>query len=945
MASDVESLLLTALLDFARKRLDVLLNTLATDAEHLLLTVLPGASAAQHTAAAGTDAGTRLVAARTHLTQLAAEIGAGPSTLAQCEAAFGEAASALTEIDAAVHSIVAVVPEVGDAEAAILKGIKAAVGAGGDAVTGLLDQVGLGGPISTGITNAGTVLSYPLANVAERALDPASGAILKLNNTTAQATLDYGGATPVFGVSLTTGIAIGMSTDGFVNQVLVANASATATLAVSVDTAKGLRFQAGAKARADIDGQLALPGVELRGLGIEIPDSTPLGLALTGTVRGNLGPIAAVIQGAGVALVFDPSKIGSGNPIALTLQPPSGAGLTVDAGVIHGGGFVMHTGSEYGGALDLSLGPIEIKAIGLVGTDPFSLVLVLSVEFIPPIQLSFGFTLNTVGGILALERTISTDALRSGIHDHTADTVLFPPDPVAAAPTILQLLRQIFPPQQGAIVVGPMLELGWGAPVSFVTARLGVVIALPDPKVILIGSLRVALPAPEAPIVDIRADIYGEITPDHLLFMVSLGGSRLAGFSLAGDFGLLIAWGEHPDLAISAGGFHPHYSPPGELAGMRRVSVDVSPPSLITLRAEAYLALTSNSFQLGTRLELRAEVAGVGAEGHLQFDALVLWEPTFHFEIDLSAGVSLYAFGESFASVDLSLHLEGPGPWIASGHASLSLLFFDVDFDLPRIMWGDGDNPVAQPVDSQALVQTALSDTAAWEARLPPDTDMLASLVVLPDGGPPVVHPLGALEARQHVVPLETVITHIESTPVEVPRINLGAPTLTAAGQPPAQATAVSHATDQFSPGNFLDLTEDQKLARPAFEPFPSGIVIAAETVEYGTQQSTEYEWFTVCPPVKTRTRQLFTGLVGLHEVLLANGPAGLAQFSNANPYAAAAAPIKVADAGAAKVRSTLDLGIVGGVVDTYMTTAAAAQVVSALAVGTAQVVGVGVGA
>jgi hypothetical protein len=944
MASDLESGLLAALLDFARQRLDALLNSLATDAEHLLLTVLPGATAAQQAAAAGTDAATHLAAANTHLTQLAADIGAAPSTLAQCEAAFAQAAGALSEIDAAVRSIATVVPEVGDAEAAILKGIKAAVSQGGDTVTGLLDQLGLDGPISTGITNSGTVLSYPLANAAERSLDPVSGAVLKLSNTTAKATLDYGPATPVFGISVTTGIAIGMSTDGFVNQVLGANASATATLTVSVDTKNGLRFQAGAKARADLDGQLTLPGVDLRGLGIEIPDGVPFGLALTGTIGGSLGPIAAVIQGAGVALVIDPSKIGNGDPITVALQPPSGAGLTVDAGVIHGGGFIEHTGSEYGGALDLDLGPIEIKAIGLVGTDPFSLVLVLSVEFIPPIQLSFGFTLNTVGGILALERTISADALRAGIHDHTADTVLFPPDPVAAAPTILQLLRQIFPAQQGAFVVGPMLELGWGAPVSFVTARLGVVIALPDPKVILIGSLRVALPLPQAPIVDIRADIYGEITPDHLLFMVSLGGSRLAGFSLAGDFGLLIAWGDHPDLAISAGGFHPHYSPPGELAGMRRVSVDISPPALITMRAEAYLALTSNSFQLGTRVELKAEVAGIGAEGHLQFDALVLWEPTFHFEIDLSAGVSLYAFGESFASVDLSLHLEGPGPWIASGHASLSLLFFDVDFDLPRITWGDGDNPVAQPVDPQEMVQKALSDKAAWEARLPPDTDTLARLVPLPEGGPPVVHPLGALEARQHVVPLETVLTHIESNPVEVGRVNLGAPTLKADGQPEAQAKAVSHASDLFSPGNFLDLTEDQKLSRPAFEPFPSGVVIAAETAQYGTQQSTQYEWFTVCPPVKTRTRHSFISLVGLHDVLLANGPAGLAHLNSGNPYGVLPEPIRLADAGAAKVRSTVDLGLVDGLSDTYMTTAAAAHIVDGLAAGTTQIVGVGVG-
>lgn len=941
---DLESSLITALFEFARARLDKLLNTLATDAEQLLLTLVPDPSAADKVTAAATNAANDLATARNHLTAFADDIAADPATLSQCQTAFGELTQSLTAFDTAVTEVAGAVGRGDGAETAMLNLIKQAVSAGGDAVTGLLDQLGLsGGSISGGITKVGTVLSCALANAAERSLDPASGAVLKLSATTATATLDYGPVTPAFGLTVTTGLAIGLSADGFVDQVLGANATARAALTVSADTVRGLRFQAGAKARADLDGQLDLPGVELRGLGIEILDGGPPGLALTGTVGGSLGPIAAVIQGAGVALVLDTGQLGHGNPVGLALQPPTGAALTVDAGVIHGGGFVQHQGSEYGGALDLNLGPVEIKAVGLVGTEPFSLVLVLSVDFSPAIQLSFGFTLNAVGGLLALERTIATDALRTGIHDHTADTVLFPKDPVSAAPTILNLLRTMFPPQPGAFVAGPLLELGWGAPVSFVTARLGVVIALPDPKVILIGSLRVALPAPDAPIVDIRADLYGEITPDHLLFLVSLSGSRLAGFAMAGDFGMLIAWGDQPDLAISAGGFHPHYPPPGELAGMRRVSIDLSPPSFITLRAEAYLALTSNSFQLGTRVELKAGVAGVGAEGHLQFDALVLWEPTFHFEIDLSAGVSLYAFGESFASVDLSLHLEGPGPWVVSGHASISLLFFDVDLDLPRITWGDGANPLPAPVSPQSMVQEKLSLPAAWAAQLPADTDLLVRLATLDDDGTTVVHPLGALETRQHVLPLETVIDHLGGNPVDVSRVNLGAPLLIVPGAAPVPAKAISNATDLFPPGNFLTLSDDQKLSRPAFEPFPSGVVIAVQTSPHGTASGTAYQWCTVCPPVQTVTRHKFTSMVGQHQALLAVGPAGQAHLNAGNPYAVAADPVKLADPGTSFVRSTVDLGAVAGAGDQPMTTTEASRVVAGLAPGTAQVVGVGV--
>ena len=54
---------------------------------------------------------------------------------------------------------------------------------------------------------------------------------------------------------------------------------------------------------------------------------------------------------------------------------------------------------------------------------------------------------------------------------------MFPADPVAAAPAILDTLEQVFPVDQGSIVIGPMIEIGWGRPVSFLTAQLGVILS------------------------------------------------------------------------------------------------------------------------------------------------------------------------------------------------------------------------------------------------------------------------------------------------------------------------------------------------------------------------------------------------------------------------------------------------------------------------------------
>ena len=79
--------------------------------------------------------------------------------------------------------------------------------------------------------------------------------------------------------------------------------------------------------------------------------------------------------------------------------------------------------------------------------------------------------------------------------------------------------------------------------------------------------------------------------------------------------------------------------------------------------------------------------------------------------------------------------------------------------------------------------------------------------------GTVLVHPLGGLEVREKVVPLETTIDKIGGHPVSERRVNLANPLI---GTLPPKA--VSQTTDRFASGQFLELTDDQKLSRPAFE-------------------------------------------------------------------------------------------------------------------------------
>ena len=104
-----------------------------------------------------------------------------------------------------------------------------------------------------------------------------------------------------------------------------------------------------------------------------------------------------------------PPSVGNLGPLELDLRfkPPNGVGLSLDAGGIKGGGFLRFDPEhgEYAGALELDfVGLFSVKAIAIIntkmpdGSPGYSLLILITAEF-QPIQLSFGFTLNGVGGL------------------------------------------------------------------------------------------------------------------------------------------------------------------------------------------------------------------------------------------------------------------------------------------------------------------------------------------------------------------------------------------------------------------------------------------------------------------------------------------------------------------------------------------------------------------
>ncbi|MFE0647155.1 DUF6603 domain-containing protein [Streptomyces sp. NPDC059534] len=629
--------------------------------------------------------------------------------------------------------------------------------------------------------------------------------------------------------------------DGFLAKVLPAEGLRTEfALGLQWSRRKGLSFTGSAGLDATLPVNARLGPIELQAIHLALgADATEgeLRASVSATARLDLGPVRATVERIGLEAGLTTSD-GNLGPVGLgaAFSPPKGAALDVSAGPVTGGGYLFfdRDKGEYAGVLALQLESIALKAVGLLttrmpdGTEGFSLLILVSAEF-TPIQLGFGFTLSGVGGLIGVNRSVSVDTLRAGVRSKALDSVLFPRDPLARAPEIVATLGAVFPPTPGRHVVGPMARIGWGTP-TLLTLDLALLLELPTPvRLVLLGRLRMALPTEETALVVINMDVLGVIDFERGEASVdaTLYDSRIAAFALTGDMAMRARWKGRPSFALSAGGFHPRFQRPEGFPELRRLNLSLLQGDNPRVRLEAYFALTSNTVQFGARLELYAAALGFSVEGLLAFDALVRFEP-FGFEVDIAGHVSLKRGSRTLMGVAVEIALSGPAPWHVRGRARFELLFFSGEISFDRT-FGGRPAPAALPaaVDVAAKVEEALADPRNWTAQLTGAGRTVVTLREIPDAeGRLVVHPLGGLSFTQRVAPLGVTLTRYGTSPVDGPRRLDLEPELTVDDADPATAPVTVRLTptrEYFAPAQFLDLTDEEKLAAPSFDLLTAG--------------------------------------------------------------------------------------------------------------------------
>jgi hypothetical protein len=636
--------------------------------------------------------------------------------------------------------------------------------------------------------------------------------------------------------------------DGFISKVVGEGIESKFDLGIGFSNSNGFYFLGSGTLSIQLPMHLNLGSVEISALTFSVGiQGKTFPTYVAANIKAILGPIEAVVEDVGmqVDIVFKDDRDGNLGPIDLQLvfKPPSGVGLVIDAAGVSGGGFLSldQQSGLYTGAVQLNLeGGLALRALGMIatrlpdGSKGFSLLVVITAENFKPYPLGLGFWLTGIGGLLAINRTFNEQVLREGIKNHTLDSVLFPANPTRDALQLLSNLNKVFPMAPGHHLLGPMAEIEWGTP-TLLTMQLGIVLEIGARlRLLVLGQVEAILPKKENDLLRIKMDAVGILDFDQgtvSLDAVLYESRLLKKFVLTGAMALRLKWKGAPSFALAIGGLHHAFNPPANFPRLDRIAINLSAGDNPRITCEAYFAVTSNTVQFGARANLYAAAHGFSIEGDIGFDVLIQLNP-FHFLAEFHASIQLKRGSRNLFMVAVEGALEGPRPLRARGKATFEILWWDVSVSFDKTLV-EGDRPPPPPaINVLNELTQALSDRRNWQEALPVGERRVVTVRELPAPDEVRIHPLGKVGVKQTVVPLNLTrdIDKFGSTAPSGPR-RFSVTSVTVGGL--AQKSAPL--TDFFAPGQFFEMTDDEKIASPSFDTMEAGIMVGADNFMFSS--------------------------------------------------------------------------------------------------------------
>ena len=303
-------------------------------------------------------------------------------------------------------------------------------------------------------------------------------------------------------------------------------------------------------------------------------------------------------------------------------------------------------------------------------------------------------------------------------------------------------------------------------------------------------------------------------------------------------------WMDNANLLLTAGGFHPAYTPPPmNLRALARLSIVLFEGNP-DVRAEAYFAVTSNTVPV--RRAARTEIQ------RQRIQRLGLRQPrrrSSRRSRSTSSPISRRMLAVQSAATrcsrsSLALTLEGPLPWHAQGTASFEIGFiFTITIHVPfDVTVGAVAAAVLAPIDVLAEIAAAVADLANWRPRLPVGSSQSVTLRALPDRRRHLVlHPYGfarrLAEARRR--------SAFRSSATARPRRCAAACSASSTSGSAAQPATPTPTREEFAPAQFFEMSDAEKLSRPSFSEFDAGVAIGGDPLphaDFMRQRDVAYE-------------------------------------------------------------------------------------------------------
>jgi hypothetical protein len=581
--------------------------------------------------------------------------------------------------------------------------------------------------------------------------------------------------------------------------------------------------------------------------GILVP-STKLAFETRAHLKLRVGPLTLRTDGLGFELALQraPEDDGTLGPYDCRYQvlAPTAFGIQIASeGVFVGEGFIARDQARdrWIGALRLEIQHWRLEGVAM--TEAGSFLAVLWAKNLG-IATAIG-TLEGLGVLVGCDRRGDREAILDGLRNGVLDTLLFPDDPVANAPTILATMGQLLPRAEGRTLVGIMVQWVFGERrARLVVAELGILLEFEGTSLrylYLLGQGRVRLKGVPEHIFAINLEMFGVIDFERGEFMLrlTLRNSKLAGGDLSGD-GLIFI--DENRMVLSAGGFHPLFPVPGGLPIVQRLTCALVDSQHVRITLQAYLALTTCSFQVGGRLDVWAGAYGFSIEGLLAVDLLL----RFNGEavLDVAFSVALKRGNRVLASISFEGTLTGITVWSLSGRAKFKVLFLSVSVPID---YGSEETAAVrfQPADAATELRTALSAPESWSGH---GRDLDFVLRDTAREGVWIAAHQG-IRVSQNAVPLGERVERLGAAPLATPRtfqveeLRLG------------NRIQTTHSVeDDFAPGLYLDVDLEEALRAPQFERMQSGVRAEGSGLSVGevVPGGSDYEQVVVDEPAST---------------------------------------------------------------------------------------------